>query len=54
MDIKNVKRIVDSLNDRATKAGDSTDALKWSQAALNAANSYCSLSAIIADLRTNP
>lgn len=46
MDYDKIKTVVDVLNDRATNAGDSTDALKWSQAALNAANAYCSLAAL--------
>jgi len=45
MDYAKAKDIVDSLNDKAELATNSTDALKWSQAALNTANSYCSLTA---------
>ena len=46
MDIQEPKAIVDALNKRAQKAGDSGDALRLSQAALNVANSYCTLGAL--------
>ena len=45
-DVTEMKTVVDALNEKAVNADDSTDALKWSQAALNAANSYCSLAAL--------
>ena len=45
MDFNKIKTVVDCLNDKAAEAGDSTDALRFSQAALNAANAYCSLKA---------
>ncbi len=40
---EDVRNVVESLNAKAREAHDSTDALRWSQAALNAANAYCSL-----------
>lgn len=46
MNFVTVTKTVDDLNCKAVAAHDSTDALKWTQAALNAANAYCSLKAI--------
>jgi len=46
MDITSMKNIVKVLNEKAAKAGDANDALKFSQAALNSANSFCSLAVV--------
>lgn len=46
MDFDKIKTIVDELNDSAVTAKSSTDALRWTQAASNAANSYATLKAI--------
>lgn len=46
MDYDKIKTVVEKLNDKAEKAGNSIDSLRWSQAALNAANAVCSLRAI--------
>lgn len=46
MDFDKIKMIVDRLNDEAVDAKDSTDALRWTQAASNAANAYATLKAI--------
>ena len=43
MNIEKMKDVVNVLNDKAAMASDATDAMKFAQAALNAANSYCSL-----------
>lgn len=39
----NKRKEVESLIDKAEKAHDAGDALKWSQAACNAANAMCAL-----------
>lgn len=46
MDFMIVKKTVDELNAKAVSGHDSTDALKWTQAALNAANAYATLKSI--------
>lgn len=46
MDFETVKKTVDDLNGKAVVTRESTDALKWTQAALNAANSYATLKSI--------
>lgn len=46
MDFMTVKTTVDELNVKAVSSHDSTDALKWTQAALNAANAYATLKSI--------
>lgn len=46
MDFEIVKKTVDHLNDQAVSGKDATDALKWTQAALNAANAYATLKSI--------
>lgn len=39
------RKQIESLIDKAEKAHDAGDALKWSQAACNAANALCALKA---------
>ncbi len=46
MDFEKIKTTVDRLCAEATDNNDSTDALKWTQAALNAANAYATLRSI--------
>lgn len=46
MDFNQIKTTVNALNAKAVSAFDSTDALKWTQAASNAANAYATLKAI--------
>lgn len=46
MDLQKMKDLIDTLNNKAVAAHDATDALKWTQAASNAANSYATLKAI--------
>jgi len=43
MDYKEAETVVCNLNTKAERSHDATEALKFSQAALNAANAYCSL-----------
>jgi len=43
MDFEKIKKVVETLNEKAVHAADSTDALKFSQAALNSANTYYAL-----------
>ena len=47
MDTEKRKSIVDALNDKAVAASDSGDAMRFTQAATNAANSYCALAAAL-------
>lgn len=46
MDFDKIKMIVDKLNDEAVDSNNSTNALRWTQAASNAANAYATLKAI--------
>ncbi len=46
MEFDQIKTTVDELNSKAVSAPDSTDALKWTQAASNAANAYATLKSI--------
>lgn len=46
MEFDQIKSIVDRLNTEAVNSNDSTDALRWTQAASNAANAYATLKAI--------
>jgi hypothetical protein len=43
MNSKQMTEIVADLNRKAADTSDATEALKFSQAALNAANSFCAL-----------
>lgn len=43
---KTMKEIVDGLTKKALAAQDPTDAMKFSQAALNAANSYATVKVV--------
>ena len=47
MDSEKMTQVVRALNNKAVDAHDSMDALKWSQAAQNAANSFCALATAI-------
>jgi len=47
MDTEKMRSVVNNLNDKATETPDGTEAMKFSQAALNAANAYCSLAEAI-------
>ena len=47
MDTDKMERTVDALNAKAVTATDSADALRFTQAATNAANSYCALMTVI-------
>lgn len=38
-----MKKMIEKLIEKASKADDATDAMKFSQAALNAANALCSM-----------
>ncbi len=46
MDFDKIKTIIDALNAKAVGAHDSTDALRWTQAASNTANAYATLKSI--------
>lgn len=43
---KNVEEMVEELIEKAARSGDSGDALRFSQAACNAANAMCSLTVV--------
>lgn len=49
MDAEKTKTIVTALNDKAVDAKSATDALHYSQAALNAANSFAAVAAAMKD-----
>lgn len=44
--MSDIRKHVESLVQKAEKAHDSNDALKFSQAALNAANAACSMNVV--------
>lgn len=46
MNTDRMKSVVRVLNDKAAKAECANDAMKFSQAALNAANALCSLAVV--------
>lgn len=43
MDMQLMENAVKQLTDKAARAHDPTDAMKFSQAAVNAANAFCSV-----------
>lgn len=53
MNIEKMKTVVEALNNRAIKTEDATEAMKFTQAALNAANASCSLADAIARTATS-
>lgn len=44
--LKEAKAVVDGLTMKALNHRDATEAMKFTQAALNAANAYCSLASL--------
>ena len=43
MDIKKITTVVETLNKKAAEAGDSADAMRCAQAALNAAHAFATM-----------